>query len=132
VARLEATDEALARVLAAYESQLENLGLADEADVFRLAKLALESPVEGLSDVPLLMVDVPVRAGLEEAFVRALGQRAPQCLALSPAGDEASLQRLAHALGVSAQPLAPDTSTPMSRLQQRLFTPAAPVAEPPG
>lgn len=132
VARLKATDEALARVLAAYESQLEDLGLADEADVFRLATQALASPVEGLSDMPLLMVDVPVRAGLEEAFVRALGHRAPQCLAVSPAGDEASLRRLAQALDVSAQPLAPDTSTPMSRLQQRLFMPAAPVAEPPG
>lgn len=131
VARLQTVDEALARVLAAYEAQLSSLGLADEADVLRLATQALEAPVEGLSDVPLLLVDVPVRAGLEERFLRALGQRAPQCLTLSPTGDE-SLRRLSQALGVEAQPLDAVASTSLSRLQQRLFTPSAPEASPPG
>ena len=109
----------LGRVLDAYETELGRAALADRAAVFRLA-LEAESP---LLDLPALLVDLPLRAALEERFIARL--RGP-VLAIAPAADAT---RISRALDVAPRPLREATDTSLARVQQRLFVEGtAPVA----
>ena len=101
----------LGRVLDAYEAELRQAALADRAGVFRLA-LEADSP---LLDLPALLLDLPLRATLEERFVARL--RGP-VLAVAPSADAV---RIARALGTAARPLAEPATTSLARVQQRLF-----------
>src|SRR5437870_10908890 len=101
----------LGRVLDAYEAELRQAALADRAGVFRLA-LEADSP---LLDLPALLLDLPLRATLEERFVARL--RRP-VLAVAPSADAV---RIARALGTAARPLAEPATTSLARVQQRLF-----------
>src|SRR5437868_11560223 len=109
----------LGRILDAYEAELRRAALADRAAVFRLA-LEAESP---LLDLPALLVDLPLRAALEERFIARL--RGP-LLAIAPAADAA---RISRALDVAPRPLQEAADTSLARVQQRLFVEGtAPVA----
>lgn len=129
---LSPVDEALARILAAYEKGLESTGFADRAHVLRLAVDALQQTVDNLGDVPTLIFDVPVRAGWEERFVGALARRAPETLAIVPTGDEQSLTALASGLQTQPQALADSTGEPLQRTQSRLFSSSNEPAISPG
>ena len=113
----------LGRVLEAYEAELRRGGLADRAEVFRLA-LEAESPLLGL---PAVLVDLPLRASLEERF---LARLSGPVLAASPASDA---DRIARALGVTPRQLDERAETSLARVQQRLFVegiaPAAPLGD---
>src|SRR5437660_224228 len=109
----------LGRVLDAYETELGRAALADRAAVFRLA-LEAESP---LLDLPALLVDLPLRAALEERFIARL--RGP-VLAIAPAADAT---RISRALDVAPRPLREAADTSLARVHQRLFVEGtAPVA----
>ncbi|HYY53598.1 MAG TPA: PD-(D/E)XK nuclease family protein [Myxococcales bacterium] len=101
----------LGRILDAYEAELGRAALADRAAVFRLA-LEAQSP---LLDLPALLVDLPLRAALEERFIARL--RGP-VLAIAPAADGA---RISRALEVEPRPLQESADTSLARVQQRLF-----------
>jgi CRISPR/Cas system-associated exonuclease Cas4 (RecB family) len=109
----------LGRILDAYEAELARARLADRAAVFRLA-LESDSP---LLDLPALLIDVPLRAALEERFVARL--RGPM-LAVAPASDAA---RIARALEVEARALHEPPDSSLARVQQRLFLESAAPAE---
>lgn len=119
---LSSVDDALARLLVAYERALEADGFADRADVLRLAVQALQQPVAELSDVPLLLFDVSVSPGWKEKFVAALARRAHETLAIVPTGDERTLGALARALQVTPTRLAEASSNALQRTQERLFS----------
>ena len=104
-------DGDLGRILDAFEAELRHAALADRAGVFRLA-LEAESP---LLELPALLLDLPLRATVEERFVARL--RGP-LLAVAPSADAA---RIARALGTGPRPLAEPASTSLARVQQRLF-----------
>ena len=76
----------LGALLAAYEAELDEARLADRAGVFRLA-LEAESPLFAL---PALLVDLPLRAALEERLV---GRLCAEVLAV------AARRRRAHLAG---------------------------------
>lgn len=101
----------LGTLLAAYEAELEEARLLDRAGVFRLA-LEAESPLFAL---PALLVDLPLRAALEERFV---GRLRSDVLAVAPRGDAA---RISRALGASAIALPETQDSSLARVQQRLF-----------
>jgi ATP-dependent helicase/nuclease subunit B len=113
----------LARILDSYEAELRRAGLADRADVFRLA-LEAESP---LLSLPALLVDVALRAPVEE---RLIGRLSGAVLAIAPPADAV---RLSRALGVAPRELAAPADTSLARVQQRLFVegaqPAAPLGD---
>jgi RecB family exonuclease len=105
----------LGRILDTYESELRRSNLADRAEVFRLA-LEAGSPLLAL---PALLVDLPLRAPVEERFVARLSG---PLLAVAPAADAA---RVGRALGVSPQKAAESAETSLARVQQRLFSEGA-------
>ncbi len=98
-------------VLDAYEAELRRAGLADRAEVFRLA-LEAESP---LLRLPALLLDLPLRFALEERFVARLSG---PVLALAPSADAVSISR---ALAVQPLRLEEAADASLSRVQQRLF-----------
>ena len=113
----------LGRVLEAYEAELRGAGLADRAEVFRLA-LESDSTLLGL---PALLLDLPLRSALEERFVARLSG---PVLAVAPTSDA---ERLGRALGVQPAQLDESCDTSLARVQQRLFVegtaPPAPLGE---
>lgn len=108
-----------------YARELERAGLLDRAEVFAAAEASMGSLG------PVLFLDVPLRHRRERALVAAIAGAAERCAATVPAGDEASLEAFAGALGASPSPL-PSTGAPaaLGALQEYLFGP--PRSEAPG
>ncbi|HZR07796.1 MAG TPA: PD-(D/E)XK nuclease family protein [Myxococcales bacterium] len=113
----------LGRILDAYEAELRRAGLADRAEVFRLA---LEAD-SALLSLPALLLDVPLQAPVEERFVARLSG---PVLAVAPQADAG---RIARALGVSPSRVEEVADTSLARVQQRLFVegtaPPTPLGE---
>ncbi len=108
----------------AFEAERTDAGLADRAEIFRVATecardQALRAPLLGL---PTLLLDVAIENAAERNFAAALAARAPTLLATVPAGDDATAAGLAAALGASIEELtAPPATTSLARLQTHLF-----------
>jgi ATP-dependent helicase/nuclease subunit B len=125
----------LARLAARYAQHLEQARLIDIPDLYRLAATTISSshearqaaPAGGLRlDVPVVLVDVPVRDEATRALVCALAGRASRFLATVPVGDErttTALSGLATVTGPSAT--SPTGSGPLARVRERLFEPIA-------
>lgn len=113
----------LARIDQALREELAQLKLAPRAEVLGAATRAASQQPHPLVGLKLLLFDVPVRNLQEERLLASVVARAPQALAVSPAGDEGSNRRLARALGTAAEALpAPQTESALSRLQWQLFS----------
>jgi RecB family exonuclease len=135
-------------LLGAYEAELAAAGLADRAEVFRLAAsaardTAFRHPLLGL---PTLLLDVPVETEAEAALVAALAERAPELLVTVPSGDAATLARLRDVPDLQVETVASLAGAPaagaagpatpgeadacpagaLARLQAHLFEEAAP------
>jgi RecB family exonuclease len=127
----ELLDPDLARLVKAFETELEAAGLADRARTLAIAtEVASRLDPAGLERLgAVLFVDVPLRTQAERDFVAALTARAPAALATIPEGDdraltlmEAALSRPAAAAAIEHR--APDLATstsPLARLQAGLF-----------
>lgn len=111
-------DPVIARVRERYEEALKAEAFVDRAEVFRLGAANAETFAQG----PLLLFDVPVSDGFEAEFVTAWARRATTTLALCPSGDVATTGALARALGTRSLSLPARTTTPLRRLQTRLWT----------
>jgi hypothetical protein len=110
-------------LLAAYEAELAELALADWPKILTLAaEGVLTHP---LSDLPLLMLDVPITSEAELAFLHALATRAPEILATIPAADKLTLAKIRDDLHWQVEDLDPRrASVPdhaLGRLQHNLF-----------
>ena len=112
----------LGRLLDAYEAELRERGLADRAEVFRLA---IEVPAHPLLDLPALLVDLPLASAVEERFVSRL--RA-DVLAVAPAADSRAVERAV----APARALPEPQDTSLARVQQRLFVEGAEKLPPAG
>lgn len=126
LARLSPNDVAsvapdVARLLAAYEAELAEMGLTDWAGMLALAADAVDE--HRLTRLPMLMLDVPVTNEAELTFLNALAAAAPELLATVPAADEPTLARLRDRLGCTVENLdsqsGPDSG--LSGLQRNLF-----------
>lgn len=113
----------LARLAKAVAKELVGDGLADRAAVFATATTVVRSDPVGR---PLLLLDVPVTTGAEEAFVAALAARAPSVLATAAAGDEVTIARLARALDAAPERVGGAATGSLAALQEHLFEPTAP------
>ena len=105
----------LGRIVGAVEEELLRSGLADRAEVFRLAA---EAAHEWLG-LPALLLDLPLASALEERLFARL--RGP-VLATAPAGDARAIERLGRALGAAPRALDEPGETALSRVQRHLFT----------
>jgi RecB family exonuclease len=114
----------LVAIAEAWGTELVSAGLADRAEIFRIATDVardLESRAALLS-LPTLLLDVAIESAAERELVAALAARAPDFLATLPSGDEASAAALRHALGAMIEEIpAPAATTALARLQAHLF-----------
>ena len=108
-----------------YAQQLEQANLIDLPDLYRLAAAAVSGPdpVGVPLEVPVLLLDVPVRDEATLELVGALASRAVRLVATVPAGDDrtrAVLLGLPLATVESIDEPLPATA-PLVRVRQRLF-----------
>jgi CRISPR/Cas system-associated exonuclease Cas4 (RecB family) len=121
-------DADLARLVKAFEAELDAAGLADRARTFAIAT-ELAAQMDPLALGAVLLVDVPLRATAERELLAAIVARAPSAFATSPAGDERALALLDLALRGKAKstrierraPLADATGSALARLHAGLF-----------
>jgi len=80
---LAATAPDLVPIAAAWAAELANVGLADRAEIFRIAaEVARDSASRAaLLGLPTLLLDVAIESAAERDFVAALATRAPSLLA---------------------------------------------------
>src|SRR5262245_17377163 len=98
----------LVPLIAAYEAELAEAGLADWPDVLMLATEAAGRAGPDrhrLIGFPMLFLDVPLGSEAEVAFVRVLANSAPEVLATAPTGDEPTLSRFRAGLGMQIENL---------------------------
>ena len=115
-----------------YAQQLADANLIDLPDLYRLAAAAVSGPDPGgvPLEVPVLLLDVPVRDEATLELVGALASRAVRLVATVPAGDDrtrAALGGLPLATVESIDEPLPATA-PLARVRQRLFETIEPDA----
>jgi ATP-dependent helicase/nuclease subunit B len=113
-------DVDLARLLAAYEAELEAAKLADRALTLELATEIARTR----TDIgAVLFVDVPLRSRAERDLAEALVAKAPGALAVVPTGDDRALELTTAALGLTKrEEHVPDaTDGPLAPLWSGLF-----------
>src|SRR5439155_17758256 len=124
----------LAAILERVERELEELGLADHAQLFSIARAVIERDGTLPAGIPTLMLDLGPESYVEQDLVRALVARAPLVLATAPEGDTA-IERLEAILGAKATQLDRPprrndsklaTSSSLARLQRHVFEESGP------
>jgi ATP-dependent helicase/nuclease subunit B len=136
LAEVRGADQDLARLLAAYEAELDAAKLADRARTLAIATERLKSSAAGASpslpemrDGALLLVDVPMRTRAERDLIEALASRSPSVLAVVPTGDTRAVELTQAALGPACvrETHVPDTMSdgPLADLYSDLFGSAA-------
>ena len=117
---MKLADTDLARLVKAFEAELDAAGLADRARTFAIAT-ELVPHIDPAALGAVLLVDVPLRTTAEREFLAAVAARAPSAFATSPAGDERALALLDLALrgkskSTKVERRAPEASTASSAL----------------
>lgn len=118
----------LARLLEAFEAELEAQALADYAAVLEVATEAAEAGPHRLLEHPVVLLDVAPRHAAERALVAALARRSPAVFATAHSRDRAGLDALSRALGVPAKALEePDEGRALDRVRRYVFSSEAPT-----
>ena len=124
----------LARLAARYAQHLEQARLIDVPGLYRLAATTISSTSETLQaapagglrlDIPVVLIDVPVRDEATRALVSALARRASRFLATVPVGDERTSAALAGLAAVTEPSTSAADRSPLTRVRERLFEPIA-------
>jgi RecB family exonuclease len=119
----------MSALLTAIEGEIAAAGVADRAAVFAAACDAIARGTPSpLLDVPLLLLDVPLRAEWEAVLVAALARRAPAVLATAASGDERSIAHLEQALATRRHEVGACERTSLANLQTHLFEASGPPA----
>jgi ATP-dependent helicase/nuclease subunit B len=130
-AQLATHDADLARLLEAYEADLEELALADSARVLALAAgQVARTPAQRFAGLPRVFLDLELAHAAQRELVRALCAGAePVCVTVAR-GDSRSECHFRDALPdrLHVARLEPQADAQLARLKRRLFTPGAPGA----
>ena len=116
----------LARILQAYEAELDHARLADGAALLAAAaERVAEDPPARHVGVRLLLLDLALGSPLEEALVASLARRAPDVLAVAPAAGTRAVATLERALGAGAVALdePPSRERAVARARAHVFRP---------
>ena len=125
LSKLGELGDTLGLLLKRYEELSREQGVADRALTLSLAR-------EGVGDIegPMLLLDVPLDNPLEAALIEAIARRpkAGPVLATAVEADEATLARLARALGCEPEfpPASSGADSALHDLQKHVFSEAAP------
>ena len=108
-----------------YAQQLAQAHLIDVPDLYRLAAAVVMTaePVDVPLEVPVVLLDVPVRDQATLELVGALAGRATSLMATVPTGDTRTSAALGGLPQATVAPLAAPTSAtdPLARVRARLF-----------
>ena len=113
----------LARLLALVEHELQRAAVADRAALLSLAAEACRAGEVRWTELPIVLLDVPLDSRVERAFVAALVSRSPEILATVPDGDRSARDALVE-LGATLDTL-PDAAVPttdLANLRRYVFT----------
>ena len=128
----------LARLLAAYQEELETRDLTDTAGILRRAAEVAEGKEvpHRLLGLPTVLLDVSPQSLADRRLLEAIVQRAPQLLATAPSGDRRGIEALEALCGAPAQDVeahSDDSGTPsrLERLRHRVFQPGQSPELPP-
>jgi len=131
--RLAATGppgEDLARLLAAYEDELERWNLADDAAIFALARDRCAGERHYLLGLPVLALDLAPTTVAERRFLAALIARSPSALAVMPEGDREGARAFEEIFSAAAAALdEPPPATRLERLRRHVFLPELTAGE---
>jgi CRISPR/Cas system-associated exonuclease Cas4 (RecB family) len=116
----------LAAIAERTERELAEMGLADRAEILRIARDVIERG-EAFPGAPVLLLDLALEQQTEVNLVSALMSRAPRGMATAPAGDTRAVLQLQTLLGVPPIPVEDSVSTSsLVMLQQHLFEESSP------
>lgn len=120
-------DPDIARLLSVFDEQIAAAGVADRAQVLRVATGLLLDPAfrHDLVGKPVLCLDVPVTGKLERDFIAAIASRTDDVLFTAVAGDDRTIDHATAAVGVAETSAAPGGASALGRLQAGLFSEAA-------
>ncbi len=102
----------LARLLAAYEGELESRALADLAVLLRLSTECARDSGHRLVGLPLFIIDLSLNSAAERSLVSALVQSSPRVVATALEADTDSITALKLILGLPQNGEADDASRP--------------------
>ena len=114
----------LARLYFAFADHLQRQALSDQATLYGLALRAVESGAHRLLDLPLLILDIPVRFARQRELLGAIVARSSAVLALTLDADGESRAHIESALAVAGEPgeeLAEGTT--LDRVRRQVFAP---------
>lgn len=119
---LKKVDADLAVLFDAYTRELAELSIADAHDVFDAATQALlkKHAVPIACDIPIFLLDVPLRSESETSFASALAKVSPTLLATTPMGDVPSLTNLRLALQTE-EVVVPPIENALTSVKRSLF-----------
>ncbi|MHB8474749.1 MAG: PD-(D/E)XK nuclease family protein [Steroidobacteraceae bacterium] len=113
--------------LQAIEAELEESGLVDRSQVFDIALRTLSDVWPWPKDLPVLLLDLPLRDICEQRLVASVLARASQVLATVAEGDRTALDAHAALLERKAKHLKNERAeSSLVNLQQHLFQESAP------
>jgi ATP-dependent helicase/nuclease subunit B len=111
----------------AIEAELEENRLVDRAQVFQIALETLSEAWPWPKDLPVLLVDLPLRDICEQRLVTAVTKRASNVFATVAEGDRASIDAHVALLGSEPKRLKDERAEScLANLQQHLFEESAP------
>ncbi len=115
----------LSRLLARYESELEQRSLVDDTALFELAREAATAARHLLLDLPLLLLDCAPPARAERRFLAAVVARAPATLATVARGDDEGRAAFEEILEERSEELegTPGAPVRLERLRRHVFLP---------
>ena len=103
---------------------MQRQALSDQATLYGLALRAVESGAHRLLDLPLLILDIPVRFARQRELLGAIVARSSAVLALTLDADGESRAHIESALAVAGEPgeeLAEGTT--LDRVRRQVFAP---------
>jgi ATP-dependent helicase/nuclease subunit B len=116
----------LASLLSRVEGQLDRASVNDRAGLLQLASTACANGLVRWTNLPIVLLDVPLDSRAEQAFVAALVARSPDVLATVPDGDASARDAfVACGAQIEERPERPASGAPPSDLQclrQYVFT----------
>ena len=116
----------LAQLISAYERHLAETGLADSAEIFRVATEAASDAQNRYQGFPLLLLDIAAPSAAERSFISALLRCAGPSLAVCTPRDEGFIAFIEQSMNTTSEDNGISDSTALSRLRRYVFSPATP------
>jgi len=121
----------LAQLLALYERELADRGLADLSDLLRSAAEQATGSAHRFVNLPLVLLDIAVDSLSHRQLLAALVSKSPAVLGTAIGGENPVVQSLESILETAAEQLDPPATATLDRLRTWMFSPEQPPSAQP-